>query len=290
MDTRSAREEAAAGADPATEPAAVPGPGEHLRAAREAAGESIEAIAGALHITPAQIEALESDDYAKFPAPIFVSGYVRKYAAHLGLDPEPLLTALGDAGLKTPPIRSELTARFPAPPRRGLSRGARHALAAIAGVAALALVWVLVQPPLPPEPPAPQKDDGPAEFVPAPVLGERAPAPLATPEATSGPASRAISESPPAPAGPMDELVLRFSGSSWVEIVDVTGRRLAYRMGEDGDVLHLRGLAPFDILLGNAPNVAIDYNGAPYLDFPVSRQNVASFKLGQPGAESGDEQ
>jgi cytoskeleton protein RodZ len=112
-------------------------------------------------------------------------------------------------------------------------------------------------------------------------------APRATLPSLGASAEDAPPESAPAaPEGPMDELVLTFSGSSWVEVVDVTGRRLAFRMGADGDVLRLRGLAPFDILLGNAPNVAIDYNGAPYRDYPVSRQNVASFRLGRPGADT----
>jgi cytoskeleton protein RodZ len=83
----------------------------------------------------------------------------------------------------------------------------------------------------------------------------------------------------------MDELVLRFSGESWVEIADVTGRRMAYRMGNAADVLRLRGLAPFDILLGNAPNVSIEYNGKPYTNIPISRTNVASFRLGGSGDE-----
>lgn len=268
--------------------AAVTGPGTHLREAREAGSLSIEAVAGALHLTPAQIEALEADDYAKFPAPIFVSGYVRKYAAHVGLEPEPLLASLGRADLKTPPIRSELTARFPAPPRRGMPAGARIAAGVVAGVAVLAVIGYLIRPPATTAPPA--RTAPPVESQAAPALALPEPvSPGSDLASLTPPAEFAPTESP-APAGPMDELVLRFSGSSWVEIVDVTGRRLAYRMGETGDVLHLRGLAPFDILLGNAPNVAIDYNGAPYRDFPVSRQNVASFKLGQPGTEPDDEQ
>lgn len=284
-----------------------PPPGESLRAAREARGESVEEIASALHLMPAQIHALEADDYAKFPAPIFISGYIRKYAVHLGLDPEALLVALHQARLETPPIRSELTARFPAPPRRGMSPGLlRIAAGVIAGVAVLAALWYLMRtPPLidipsgrpppgmtapditSPETPPPETPPiAPQEATPAP--GDAPAAPLAAaPASVPAPAPVPVLVAPP-PEGPMDELVLTFSGGSWVEIIDVTGRRLAFRMGEEGDVLRLRGLAPFDILLGNAPNVAIDYNGSPYRDFPVSRQNVASFRLGRPGTDPGE--
>jgi cytoskeleton protein RodZ len=256
-----------------------PQPGERLREARAARGESVEDVATALHLMPAQIRALEADDYASFAAPIFVSGNIRKYAVHLGLDPAEVLAALDPARLETPPIRSELTARFPAPPRRGLPPELRIAAGVIAGVVVLATLWYLLRTPLVIETPATDRA----------VPGIAAPDSATPDSATLAPRATAPSPGAPAPAapeGPMDELVLNFSGSSWVEVVDVTGRRLAFRMGADGDVLTLRGLAPFDILLGNAPNVAIDYNGAPYRDFPVSRQNVASFRLDRPGAEA----
>jgi cytoskeleton protein RodZ len=271
---------------------AGPPPGDRLRDAREASGQQVEEVAAALHLTPAQIEALEAGDYAKFAAPIFVSGYLRKYALHLGLDPAPLLASLEQAGLKTPPIRSERPTTFP-PPRRDLPTEARIGIAVFAGIVVLALAWYLMRPPAGIETPAPAVP-APASVAPDAVteapdtIPELAPAP--PPEAAPPPdAALSPAAAPHAAEGPLDELVLSFHGTSWVEVVDVTGRRLAFRTGEDGDVMRLRGLAPFDILLGNAPNVSIVYNGAPYRDFPVNRQNVASFTLGRPGEVAGEE-
>ncbi len=284
MNKASGSQDEAAEADRAR---AVAGPsaGQRLREAREASGQQVEEAAVALHLMPAQIRALEADDYAKFPAPIFVSGYVRKYAAHLNLDPAPLLAALEQAGLRTPPIRSELTASFPAPAPPGLPREARTAVAVIAGIVILAAVWYLLMRP-PGEIDVPAPDGAPVPGIVPPETATPTPATPAPGEAplSTGPS---VLPAPTVPEGPMDQLVMSFSGSSWVEVVDVTGRRLAYRMGVDGEVLSLRGLAPFDILLGNAPNVAIDYNGAPYRNFPVNRHKVASFTLGRPGEAPG---
>lgn len=272
----------------------APLPGARLREAREKQGLTVETVAEDLRLMTSQIRALESDDFEQFPAPIYVIGYVRKYAERLDLDAAPLVAALEHSALKTPPIRSELTARhIPMPHRRGLPPSLWMAVAVAAVIVLLAALWWLTRPGplvtdnLPDEPaPVTERMD---EVLPAPVA-PAAPVEPVAPAVPAEPESPVAVEPPaavetPAPAGPGDELVLIFSGSSWIEVVDVTGRRLAYRMGNDGDVLTLQGLAPFDILLGNAPNVAVEYNGEPYRDIPVSRHNVASFTLGHPADE-----
>jgi len=154
----------------------------------------------------------------------------------------------------------------------------------IAGIVVLAAVWYQLRAPdvLDPAAPGAPLSGG----IVSPEIVSPSPVSPAAPDDLPLPAGP---PAPTAPEGPMDLLVLTFSGSSWVEVVDVTGRRLAYRMGGEGDVLSLRGLAPFDILLGNAPNVAIDYNGQPYRNFPVNRHKVASFTLGRPVEASGPE-
>lgn len=114
-----------------------------------------------------------------------------------------------------------------------------------------------------------------------PLPPEAVPAPVLAPPGAPGPEAATDEAAVPA-AAPTAELVLRFSGLSWVEITDAAGERLAVRMGRAGDVLELAGIPPFEVLLGNAPNVHLEYNGKPYTDIPASRQNVASFTLGAP--------
>jgi len=72
-------------------------PGAELRAAREAAGLSLDDVAQQLKLAPRQVQALEEDDYAKLPGRTFVRGFVRNYARYLHLDPEALVAMLPDA-------------------------------------------------------------------------------------------------------------------------------------------------------------------------------------------------
>ena len=82
----------------------VPGPGEQLREAREAANLSIHEIAANLHLNSKTIRALEADDYENLPAPTFVRGYLRGYARLLDLAPRPIIEAFEHQGIAPPPL------------------------------------------------------------------------------------------------------------------------------------------------------------------------------------------
>lgn len=57
-----------------------------LRAAREARGLDRQDVADALRLSPRMVEAIELEDLASLPPPLFIKGYLRSYAALLGLD------------------------------------------------------------------------------------------------------------------------------------------------------------------------------------------------------------
>lgn len=270
------------GGDEAPQDRPVELPGAILRAAREAAGISVEAVADSLHLHAAQIEALENDDASRFSAPIFYHGFLRNYARLLGLDPEPLLAAVRTVEPAEPPsLTSEHTGAARARRRRVAADFAGSGLIVILVLLGLGLVWLLTRG----SDPAVEEVAGHVPAAPAMAPAGDAPSgdPDAAPDAEPQ-AGAPVAAAPPAPPAAEDEIVLRFSGRSWVEISDARGRRLAVRMGEEGETLRVRGEPPFDILLGNAPNVTLDYNGTPYTDIPANRQNVASFRLG-PGRE-----
>ena len=62
--------------------------GSRLRAAREAKQLSLREIADTTKISVSVLEALEENDVARLPGGIYSRGFVRSYAAEVGLDPE----------------------------------------------------------------------------------------------------------------------------------------------------------------------------------------------------------
>lgn len=84
MDSPAPSSATAASAAPAT-------PGATLAAARVAQGYTIEDISQRLKLSPAQIRAIEADDHAKLPGPVFARGFIRSYARFLKLDGVQLL-------------------------------------------------------------------------------------------------------------------------------------------------------------------------------------------------------
>ena len=79
---------------PGPQPVGADSPGRVLRSAREALGLSRREIAEALNLLESTVVAIEDDDTARQPEPVFLRGYVRNYAKLLRLDPEPLVAAL----------------------------------------------------------------------------------------------------------------------------------------------------------------------------------------------------
>jgi cytoskeleton protein RodZ len=99
----------------------------------------------------------------------------------------------------------------------------------------------------------------------------------ANPEAAAAPVSAM-----PAPAeavAPPASLQLTYRGPSWTEIRDRDGQVLISRLVAAGSEQSIRGVAPFDIVIGNATVVTLVYRGAPVDLLRYTRQNVARLRL-----------
>ncbi|HSU45022.1 MAG TPA: RodZ domain-containing protein [Casimicrobiaceae bacterium] len=68
--------------------------GARLRAAREATGLSVDAVAQQLKLAPRQVKALEDDDWQHLPGRTFIRGFARNYARFVQLDPDAVLALL----------------------------------------------------------------------------------------------------------------------------------------------------------------------------------------------------
>jgi cytoskeletal protein RodZ len=64
--------------------------GAYLRQVRQEQGLSLEAIANQIFIRPVLLQALETGNDAELPEPVFVQGFIRRYADALGLDGQSL--------------------------------------------------------------------------------------------------------------------------------------------------------------------------------------------------------
>lgn len=73
-------------------------------------------------------------------------------------------------------------------------------------------------------------------------------------------ASASAATAPEASEGPQ-QLRVNVDGRSWIEIYDARGRELVYTLYTGSEPLQVNGWAPFDVFLGNSPDVSIRFNG-----------------------------
>lgn len=86
--------------------------GERLKKEREIRGVSLDDIAAATRIQRKFLQALEEGNYEVLPAPVFVTGFLRAYADHLGLDADGIVAefdALKQSAM--PPVSAKENAR-----------------------------------------------------------------------------------------------------------------------------------------------------------------------------------
>lgn len=91
--------------------------GQQLAAGREAMELDLDTLASQLHLARDVVEALETGDESRLPAPTFVRGYIRTYARRVGLDADELMAQLPDSEIpKASPLKPL------SPPARGRRR------------------------------------------------------------------------------------------------------------------------------------------------------------------------
>ncbi len=119
------------------------GAGPFLTSARLAAGLDIADVAAATKIKPAHIEAIETGNAAALPATPYAVGFVRVYAAYLGLDADAIAIE----------FRNELTAARPAPitqprtPAPDYETSSSVKIASLFGIAMILgfAIWIAIQ-------------------------------------------------------------------------------------------------------------------------------------------------
>lgn len=273
-----------------TEQPAAPA-GNPLQAARTAAGMTLADAARHLKLSPWQVEALESGNYARLPGPVFARGFIRNYARLLKIDPAPLLEEIAGqapAAVVTVPEKAQ-NGGIPFP-------GQRHwnwRPYVIGGLAVIALLVAyefygddLAQSGVEanavsvdlPAPKIVTESRSPSDVIPAPASVPATVVPAGTARNDSAaPAVRPEVRVPVAEPGPGDRVVrMMFSRDSWVEVRDRQGRILLSQLNLAGTAQAVSGQPPLRLVVGNAGGVRLMYDDrlvdlAPFTQVDVAR-------------------
>jgi cytoskeleton protein RodZ len=268
--------------------------GDVLTEEREAQGLSAADVARQLKLALRQVEALEAGEYERLPGATFVRGFVRNYARLLQLDPEPLLDLLRDV---------QKTAPAPAISSRNQNialsgRSGKFWLWILVGIVLVVIIAPLVvYELLQGQPLAARK----VRSAPSPVqlphaVPEPAPVPVAPPvtgmqepvQEQAGSASEPVNaEKVAAPPEAVSKVAaagestirLNFLADAWVEVRDGRGVRIYSQLGEKGSEQTVVGKPPLSVVIGNAGNVRMTYNGKPVDLAPHMKVDVARLTL-----------
>ena len=261
--------------------------GLRFRHAREKARWSLESVAQQLKLPVAVLEAIEREDWARLGAPIFARSYIGSYAKILGLP-----ATLADDVVRGKPAPQLVSIGSGTPVRRSANRSVMN-LAYLAMtiliVGSVVLLAMYFQSPrrsaevLPLDTPSISSQVAASESLPvAPATG--APAATAAAPTSEAPVMAAPAPAlPTAPARSGDELVLRFRGQSWVDVVDQAGAPIERGLIPAGTERRFAAGRVAHVTLGDATAVDVDL-GSVALDLvPYSEANVARFTVSSEG-------
>ena len=299
----------------ATEALQLMSGGAMLRKAREAQGLHIGALAVALKVPVAKLEALEANRFDLLPDMVFVRALAASVCRTLKIDSVPILEQLprtavpllktDEAGINTP---------FHAA-GDGLGLSFWHQLSKPFVLAVLALlvgIVVLVFFPLTPRTEVASAVQ-PTTEVPVMLLSTPASSPTedAMPSAEAASSSRAPSLPPSdsensvipspgadAPAGALPVsaanlpaaivpgsgatnglLTFTARGPSWIEVLDANGVIQVRKTLIDQEVVGVSGALPLSVVVGRADTTELQVRGNPFDLTAIAKNNVARFEV-----------
>ena len=263
--------------------AAATGIGGELARAREARGLALADVAQSLKFAPRQLEALEAERFDLLPGGTFARGMVRSYARLLKLDPEPLLSRLGERPDASNTERMAERYREPVPfsdsTRRSTVMYLGLSLMVLLAAAVFAYQWMRERTAgkkpvaTPVAKAAPKTAPRPlAETAPLVLVEKKAVAPKPG-EATRRP------DAAPKPATGVHRLVLRIEREAWIEVRDGAERLLISSLNAAGTERVVQGRPPFSLVIGNAQHVRVTYDDKPVDLQPHVKVEVARLTL-----------
>ena len=259
--------------------------GAMLKAARQAQGLHIAALATMLKVTPRKLEALEADRHDDLQGPTFVRALAQAACRALKIDPSPVLARLPDVNRNT---LDQVSGGLNAPFREhGLRRdptewpvaGRSVAVAVLVMLAAAAAMWWL-----------PSDWRWPSWSLGTLSAVWPSSASPASPSVVSGVVPTAAAGNiAPQEAGdnaqmqtnvaPERLLQVRARAESWVDVTDGSGQSLLSRTLQPGETVDLDGALPLRVKIGNAQGTELSFRGQIVDVGASTRDNIARLEL-----------
>jgi len=271
--------------------------GDLLREAREAHNLHLDVVAAALKVSSQKLQALENDDIAALPDPVFARALAASVCRALHIDPAPVLAKLPGAvrpGLAEADRSISTSFRSSAPRSRSRAVGGLPSRAVLvvvglllAGAAALFWLpsgaferlgqWVSGFT-------AGQRTASVEAAPGGTVLEPPAAAPVAAVEPTAPVVAPVAEPVAPAAAQPAaagdDTLVFVVREESWITVNDAAGKQLLRRTVRAGETVGASGTLPLSVVVGRAAGVEVQVRGKPFDLTPLARSGgVARFEV-----------
>lgn len=293
--------------------------GQLLKAAREAQGLHIAALAVSLKVPVKKLELIEADRLSELPDAVFVRALASSMCRSLKVDPTPILARLPQTNAPrlshqeqslNAPFRMPNDAPQPSP----LSTLSKPAVITVLALLLGALVLVFMpdissktsevagaamssfkNPPITPEAPSAGtamgagsvltndggvKTAGAADSQTTLALSPSLAVATSTPTVASP--TLVITSSPELTATVADTdglVVFRAKGETWVEVIDVNGRITLRRLLAAGQAAAANGAVPLRVTVGRADQTSVVVRGKPFDGDSLVRDNVLRFEV-----------
>lgn len=282
-----------------------------LRAAREAAGLHVAALAVSMKVPVKKLEALEADRFDLLPDAVFVRALASSVCRNLKIDPAPVLSLLphqhvprlgtSDGGINAPFHAAGESRPLTVP--NALKQPVVIVVLILLAAALGVLFFPEWQAEVPPEDvaattesvqvvplaqnPAADIPPPPVAFEPvAPAAAVAASTPIALPVAPAFVVQTAAvmpevkaASAPALPPAAGQQVVFRVKGPSWVEVTDAKGAILMRRNLTEGDTTGISGALPLSVVVGRADVTEVEVKGKPFNLAAIAKDNVARFEV-----------
>ncbi len=283
--------------DPASGPSRV---GSDLRAARTRLGWQLPDVANTLRIRLPYLEAIEDGRHGDLPGNAYAVGFIRTYAAALGLDPAEVARRFR---AEAQDVNRKTELAFPAPvPERGVPAGAVIFLGVLLAAGSYAAWYKLsgdtrspaetvpavperlapiANRAVPPSNQSPQVASVmPAPSSPAATAATPLPAPLPLPMPVPVP----VPVSAPPPPADASRVILRIKADSYIQVREKQGPVLLNRVMRSGETWPVPKGAVLLLTTGNAGGTevvvegvaspALGYSGVVRRDIPIDSNAI----------------